>query len=246
MEGYVGTWREECVIHKDNVVVFPDHVEYSKIASCFVNPMTILYFYHEMNKLNETVAIQDGACSSLGKMFIKFAPQHKLTLINLVRRKEQVDILESLGAENILNTSDSGFDSNFEAKIKELSPKIFFSWIGGQKTFDNFLKLPHYSKLFLFSDLSQENITFRARQLMGAKKSIGTIFLTDFFKTASKKEIEKAIQIMVDDLSSTDEANPSVFETKYLKEYSLKQFKTALKESKKIASEGKCIFLPNK
>jgi NADPH:quinone reductase-like Zn-dependent oxidoreductase len=72
MDGYCGTWRKYCVVKKQNLMVFPDEVKIEQIATSIVNPITVLAFYIKIVKDQITAAIQDGACSSLGKIFVKF------------------------------------------------------------------------------------------------------------------------------------------------------------------------------
>ena len=71
--------------------------------------------------------VQDAAASSLGKMFVKFAKEYDIKVVNIVRRQEQVDMLKQLGADNVLNSSDTGFMQHFEDLSIKVQPKFFFS-----------------------------------------------------------------------------------------------------------------------
>jgi hypothetical protein len=42
-------------------------------------------------------------------MVVKICKIKKMPLINIVRKQEQVDVLEGMGAENILNSSEEGW-----------------------------------------------------------------------------------------------------------------------------------------
>ena len=75
--GYEGTWREYIHIHKRNVVIYPDYAEYNKMAWSFINPQTVCYFWYLIEKNNHKAVIQDAACSSLGKMFMKLCQKRK-------------------------------------------------------------------------------------------------------------------------------------------------------------------------
>ncbi len=50
--------------------------------------------------------INSAAASALGRMMNKLCQREGIPLLNIVRRKEQVRILEEEGAKQIIDTSD--------------------------------------------------------------------------------------------------------------------------------------------
>jgi NADPH2:quinone reductase len=51
--------------------------------------------------------INTAAASALGRMLNKYCQKENIPLLNIVRRKEQVEILKQEGATHIINTSDA-------------------------------------------------------------------------------------------------------------------------------------------
>ena len=189
--GYEGTWREYIHIHKRNVVIYPEHAEYNKMAWSFINPQTVCYFWYLVEKNNHRAVIQDAACSSLGKMFMKLCQKENLPIINIVRRDEQVKELLELGAEYVLNSEGEDFTSELEKLIDKIQPSGYFDWIGGKLSTMVFSKLPRYSTLYIFGDLSKgEEMSFSSRFMIGGRKTITGLFLEDFLTriTAEEKE----------------------------------------------------------
>ena len=93
--------------------------------------MTVVGFAEHMKSHGQTVAIHDAAASQVGRIFVKYAKKHNLTIINVVRSEVQSKILKELGAEHVFNSSDANFDSDLKSCISELKPSIYYSAIGG-------------------------------------------------------------------------------------------------------------------
>ena len=56
-------------------------------------------------------------------MFVKFAKEHGIDVVNIVRRKEQVDMLKNIGAEHVLNSSNADFVQQFEELSDRVQPR---------------------------------------------------------------------------------------------------------------------------
>ena len=238
--GYEGTWREYIHVSKENVVIYPDHAEYNQMAWSFVNPQTVCYFWYLIEKNNHKAVIQDAACSSLGKMFIKLCQKENLPIINIVRRDEQVKELLELGAEYVLNSESEDFTSELEKLIEKLQPKAYFDWIGGKLSTMVFSKLPRYSTLYIFGDLSKgEEMSFSNRFMIGGRKTITGLFLEDFLTRITAEEKEHYLKYVVDDISD----GGKIFGSNIVKSYPLEEFEAAMEEQSKVASQGKIILI---
>ena len=96
---YQGAWRQYLILDKSEILTLSDDVDFDKVCGSFVNPITICAIVDTVIKGSHKAFINDAACSSLGKMLIKFWKKLSIPLINIVRREEQVKILRELGAE---------------------------------------------------------------------------------------------------------------------------------------------------
>jgi NADPH:quinone reductase-like Zn-dependent oxidoreductase len=104
--GYIGTFREYTKVRADSVYPFPDELSYDDIANAMgANPITVAGFMTIADRDGHKVFINDAAASALGKMFNKYCNKHGHTLINIVRKQKQVDMLTELGAKIVLNSS---------------------------------------------------------------------------------------------------------------------------------------------
>lgn len=99
-------------------------------ASC-VNPYTVLAMVETMKMENHTALINTAAASNLGQMLVKVCKADGIPLINIVRRKQHVDLLKSIGATYVLNSSDENFKTELINAIKETGATLAMECIGG-------------------------------------------------------------------------------------------------------------------
>ena len=100
-------------------------------ASCFVNPLTSLGFVETMRMEGHKAIIHTAAASNLGQMLNRICLDDGIDLINIVRKKEQVELLKSQGAKYICNSSDASFMSDLTAAIEATGAYIAFDATGG-------------------------------------------------------------------------------------------------------------------
>ena len=100
-------------------------------ASSFVNPLTALGFIETMKLENHTALIHTAAASNLGQMLIKICKADSVPLINIVRKKEHVDLLQDLGAQYVCNMSEESFMEDLISAIVETGATLGFDATGG-------------------------------------------------------------------------------------------------------------------
>ena len=100
-------------------------------ASSFVNPLTALGFIETMKLENHTALIHTAAASNLGQMLVKICKADSVPLINIVRKKEHVDLLQDLGAQYVCNMSEESFMEDLISAIVETGATLGFDATGG-------------------------------------------------------------------------------------------------------------------
>lgn len=105
-------------------------------ASAFVNPMTALGFVETAKAEGHQAIIHTAAASNLGQMLIKICQQDDIALINIVRKQEHVALLESLGAQHVINSSDDDFMAQLCDAIAATGAYLGFDPIGGGSAAD--------------------------------------------------------------------------------------------------------------
>ena len=100
-------------------------------ASSFVNPLTALAFVETMKMENHTAIVHTAAASNLGQMLIRICNDDGIPLVNVVRKKEQVELLNSLGAQYICNMSEASFIDDLVSALSETGATLGFDATGG-------------------------------------------------------------------------------------------------------------------
>ena len=112
-------------------LVMDDGTSSSEAASSFVNPLTALAFIETMKMENHTAIVHTAAASNLGQMLVKICKADSVSLVNIVRKQEQVDILKNIGAEHICNTSDPDFMETLVTALIATGATLGFDATGG-------------------------------------------------------------------------------------------------------------------
>jgi len=97
---------------------------------------------------------------------------HGPTVINIVRRQEQVDLLHSLGAEFVLQGNDPNFSHQFRDLAQRLKATLILDALGGKLARQLLNTTPAGSILLLYANLSGEEFTLDPHGLWSEDKRI--------------------------------------------------------------------------
>src|SRR5499426_147928 len=102
-------------------------------ASWFVNPLTALGMTETMRRENHKALVHTAAASNLGQMLNKVCIKDGIGLVNIVRSKEQADILHKIGAKYVVDSTADTFMDDLTSALVETGATIAFDAIGGGK-----------------------------------------------------------------------------------------------------------------
>ena len=126
-----GMYSQLRVLPADQCLVLPDGVTPAEGASCFVNPLTALGMVDTMRLDGHPALVHTAAASNLGQMLVKLCAVDDVSLVNIVRRAEHVDLLRGLGATYVCNSSDADFTSSLTEAVAATDATIAFDAVGG-------------------------------------------------------------------------------------------------------------------
>jgi len=113
------------------VMELPEGASARDGASCFVNPLTALSFVETMKMQGRTGIVHTAAASNLGQMLVKICQKDNVPLLNIVRKQEQADLLKSIGAAHIVDSSSPTFMEDLIKGLMETGATLGFDAIGG-------------------------------------------------------------------------------------------------------------------
>src|SRR5262245_53478903 len=102
-------------------------------ASWFVNPLTALGMTETMRRESHKALVHTAAASNLGQMLNKICLKDGIGLVNIVRSKEQTDLLRNMGARHVVDSTAPGFMDDLTNALAETGATIAFDAIGGGK-----------------------------------------------------------------------------------------------------------------
>jgi NADPH2:quinone reductase len=100
-------------------------------ASSFVNPLTALGMIGTMRREGHKALVHTAAASNLGQMLNRLCVAERIGLVNIVRKKEQEDVLKSAGAVHVCRTDSSTFLKDLTEALVATGATIGFDAIGG-------------------------------------------------------------------------------------------------------------------
>ena len=102
-------------------------------ASWFVNPLTSLGMTETMRREGHKALVHTAAASNLGQMLNKICLKDGIPLVNIVRNKEQTDLLRKIGAKHVVDSTSPAFVDDLTNALVETGATIAFDAIGGGK-----------------------------------------------------------------------------------------------------------------
>ena len=117
----------------EQCLVLPDGATAADGASSFVNPLTALCMVETMRAEGHTALLHTAAASNLGQMLNRICMKEGIALVNIVRTQDQVDLLRSMGAVHICNSSAPSFLQDLTEALTATGATLAFDAIGGGK-----------------------------------------------------------------------------------------------------------------
>jgi NADPH:quinone reductase len=114
-------------------LVLPEGTTPAEGASCFVNPLTALGMVETMRREGHKALVHTAAASNLGQMLVRLCNEDGIGLVNIVRKPEQVALLDGIGAKHVCNASAPTFMDDLTGALVETGATIAFDAIGGGK-----------------------------------------------------------------------------------------------------------------
>jgi NADPH2:quinone reductase len=100
-------------------------------AACFVNPLTALGMVETMRREGHTALVHTAAASNLGQMLNRLCLKDGIGLVNIVRSRQQEQVLREGGAGFVCNSSEPTFLQDLADAIGATGATLAFDAIGG-------------------------------------------------------------------------------------------------------------------
>jgi NADPH2:quinone reductase len=112
-------------------LVLPEGTTPMEGASCFVNPLTALGMVETMRREGHSALVHTAAASNLGQMLNKLCINDGIGLVNIVRRRQHVDLLKAIGATHVVSSEAATFTDELTAALAATGATLAFDAVGG-------------------------------------------------------------------------------------------------------------------
>jgi NADPH:quinone reductase-like Zn-dependent oxidoreductase len=151
-----GTWAEFFVAGARECIPLKAGVPIEQAASLIINPLTAMGLLDTARRRGHRAAVSTAAASQVGRMLLAMARIAGYPIINVVRRDDQVELLRSLGAEHVLNSSREEFSEQLQEACARLKATAAFEAVAGDLTGAVIDAMPAGSTVYVYGALSQE------------------------------------------------------------------------------------------
>jgi NADPH:quinone reductase-like Zn-dependent oxidoreductase len=204
-----GNWQEQVVVPARQVVPVPAALSDEQAASFFVNPATALVVTRHVLRIRRGEwLLQSAAGGALGKMIVRLGKRDGFRTINLVRRREQVEELKQLGADQVLVEQDGPIAEQVRRVTDGKGVRCAMDPVGGETGTAVVASLSAVGHAVLYGALSGQPSSVDPRFLITGSKRVEGFLLTDWVKRQGVitmlKLFSQVRRLMQDNVLTTD------------------------------------------
>jgi len=251
-----GMYSQYRTVKVHQCIVYPDGVTPTEGASWFVNPLTALGMVETMRLEGHTALVHTAAASNLGQMLVKICAKDGIGLVNIVRKKEHVELLKSIGAEHVVNSTSPNFMKELTGCLAATGATLGFDATGGGQLASDILTCMEraanmntkdfsvygsgqHKQVYIYGGLQQTPTVLN--RTFGMAWGVGGWLLTPFLQKIGREAQQRLKDRVAAEIRST-------FASSYTREVSLMEaldIQCMLEYGKKATGE-KYLINPNK
>ncbi|NOX46855.1 MAG: zinc-binding dehydrogenase [Chlorobi bacterium] len=234
-----GTWAEYLATDAKNCIVLKDEVGFDQAACLAINPFTAYGLFELCQRDNCKALVLNAAGGQLAEFVRLLAIKEGVDCINIVRKKEQVDLLKEKGEEYALNSADDFFKDELKIVSNKLNATFAFDAVGGEMTGTLLNAMPSGSEVVVYGGLSGKDISgISTLDIIFQNKKISGFNLNEWIANKSPKELQRIGNEIQEFIVKGD------FETKIQGSFKLDDVKEGIRAYIKSMSNGKVLFKP--
>ena len=189
-----GSWAEYAVAEAPACIPILDTVRDEDAAALIVNPLTALAMFGIVREEGEKAFVLTAGASQLCKLMIGVAKDEGFRPIAIVRRDEQIPLLEGLGAAHVLNADAPDFAAKLAAVLREEKPRIFLDAVTGALAGAIFSAMGRRARWIVYGRLDPATTPVpEPGQLIFQGKKIEGFWLTDWMRSVGPERRAQAV-----------------------------------------------------
>jgi NADPH:quinone reductase-like Zn-dependent oxidoreductase len=233
-----GTWAEYMLTSAKMCIPLRKHVSLEQGATLIVNPITAWALMDIAKRGRHRAVVQSAAASSLGRMILRLGLRLGITVINVVRRQEQIDLLQSLGAKYVLNSSAPGFEEHLRQLSHQLQVSLAFEAVSGEISGYILRALPKGAKMVVYGAISEQACQIDPRSLVFDGKRLEGFWLAAWSR-------QKSIIGQIRATMQVQKLLASDLKTEVRARLPLEEAAQGLRQYAAAMTEGKILLVPH-
>ncbi|HEX8336818.1 MAG TPA: zinc-dependent alcohol dehydrogenase family protein [Pyrinomonadaceae bacterium] len=235
--GVAGTWAEFVVAPAAQLIPVPDAVSDQTAAQFVVNPLTAwIMTVEELDAQPGEWLLQTAAGSTLGRVVLQIAKQHGFKTINVVRRREQVEELKALGADEVICSDEEDLPERVGEITGREGLRKAIDAVGGETGAAVVRALGRGGVLLVYGLLSGRPMPIDGGHMIFASATVRGFWLGEWMRSAPPERQQAVVGEMLRSMA-TQEIVPPVEA-----EYPLSEVLAAVEHSERPGRSGKVLL----
>ena len=236
--GVPGTWAQYLIVRNDEVIPCPDVVKDSTAAQFVVNALTAWVMTTEELALRPGEwLLQTAAGSALGRIVLQLSRLRGFKTINVVRRREPVQELKELGADEVICSADGSLVERVMAITNQAGVNAAIDAVGGKLGGKVSNVLGRGGTMLAYGLLSLEHVPLNTGRMIFRSTTVRGFWLDDWFRrtpAARQREVGGALL----KLMAAGKVVPAVEA-----EYDLEDVVGAVRHAERPGRRGKVLLI---
>ncbi len=153
--GSDGVWAEYAITQANFCLPVRKALSDEQAATIIVNPCTSVCLVERAIELGAKAIVINAAASQVGKGVIRYAKLKGVKTIATVRSKANVAILQELGADSVILTSQEGFSDILKQSAKAFNASVLLDAVAADDTPRLLKALPNSSTAIIYGRLTE-------------------------------------------------------------------------------------------
>jgi NADPH:quinone reductase len=246
-----GNWAQYAVVPAEKAWPVPDDIDDEQIASFLINPATaILMVRHLLAVPRGQWLLQSAASSELGRMIIRLAKHDGIRTINVVRRREAVQELKDLGADEVIVSGDGPIDEQVHNIVGPQGVGFAIDPVAGEVGTEIFRSLSEDGRMLVYGSLTGQGISVGddPRLTLSGRRILEVYWLGYWLPRLDESGFfapdRPAIPQLIDEI--VDLIRRGVLNTSPGKKFGLDDIRAAVTEAESAGRSGKVFLAPNR
>lgn len=236
--GVQGTWQEYILAPSAQLIPVPGGISDQTAAQFVVNPLTAwIMTIEELALKPGEWLLQTAAGSTLGRVVLQIARLRGFKTINVVRRREQVEELKSLGADEVICTADE----ELVERVKEITGKVgvtkAIDAVGGEAGAAAMNALGRGGVMLVYGQLSMRPTPIDGGRMIFNTTTLRGFWLGDWLRSAAPERQQAVTAEMLRSMASHEIVPPVEAE------YALADVLAAVEHAQRPGRSGKVLLV---